>query len=141
ARSHKPVVIHAGPEPAASGYGFDVRPYSGAARVQRALERHPDATAIIPHLGYDEHALFESMLAGFPNLYLDTAMVIAGFFPGGPDAEICRRWPGRILYGTDYPALPYEWTRELEVIRGLKLPPEDEARVLGGNAQRLFGIH
>jgi len=51
-----------------------------------------------------------------------------------------RRHPTRILYGTDYPNLPYDWQQELGVIRALKLPPDDEAKILSGNAQRLFGI-
>jgi predicted TIM-barrel fold metal-dependent hydrolase len=140
ARYRKPVMIHAGPEPAASGYGFDVRPYSGFERVRRALERHPDAIAIVPHLGFDQFAQFEALLDEFPNLYLDTTMAIAGYFPAGPDLEILRRRPGRILYGTDFPNLPYDWSRELGVIRGLKLSAETEAALLGNTAARLFGI-
>jgi predicted TIM-barrel fold metal-dependent hydrolase len=80
------------------------------------------------------------MLDEFEHLYLDTTMAIASYFPGGPNAEMLRRRPDRILYGTDFPNLPYEWSRELEVVRALRLPPADEARVLGGNAARLFGI-
>ena len=85
ARYRKPIVIHAGPEPAGAGYGFDVRPYSGFEKVRRALEKHPDAIAIVPHLGFDQFAQFEALLADFPNLYLDTTMAIAGYFEVGPD--------------------------------------------------------
>ena len=60
--------------------------------------------------------------------------------PGGPDVEMLRRRPDRILYGTDFPNIPYEWSRELSVVRGLRLPAGDEERVLGGTAARLFGI-
>jgi predicted TIM-barrel fold metal-dependent hydrolase len=158
ARHHKPLVIHCGREPASAGYGVDVRALSGAARLRRALERHPDTVCIVPHLGWDEPAEFEAMLDEFEHLYLDTTMAIAGYLPdaprfrappvagearssaGGPAAEILRRRPDRILYGTDFPNLPYEWSRELDVVRGLRLPPSDEARVLGGTAARLFGI-
>lgn len=139
ARYRKPVVLHAGREPANEGYGIDVHAFSGAARVRRALQEHPDAIVIIPHLGADEFAVFEQMLGEFENLYLDTAMVVGGFFPAMPDLEMVRRHPDRILYGTDYPNLPYDWTRELTVLRGLHLSQEAEARVLSGNAQRLFG--
>jgi predicted TIM-barrel fold metal-dependent hydrolase len=140
ARYRKPVVIHAGREPAVEGYGIDVHSVSGASRVRRALRQHPDAIVIIPHLGADEFAEFEAMLGEFENLYLDTAMVIGGYFPIGPDIEMVRRHPERILYGTDYPNLPYDWMRELAVIRELHLPAEAEALVLSGNAGRLFGI-
>lgn len=142
AKHRKPMVFHCGREPSFQAYGchVGVRELSGAARLRRALERHPTTICVVPHLGFDETAEFEAMLDDFEHLYLDTTMAIGGFFPNGPDAEIVRRRPDRILYGTDFPALPYEWSRELEILRGLRLPPDDEARVLGGTAARLFGI-
>lgn len=140
ARHGKPVVIHAGREPATSGYGIDVHEVSGAARVRRALSRHPGAIAVVPHLGGDEYEAFERLLGEFEHLYLDTAMVIGGYFPVGPDLDLVRRHPRRILYGTDFPNLPYDVGRELAVVREMKLPPQDEALVLGGNAMRLFAI-
>lgn len=140
AKYRKPVVVHAGREPASPAYGLDVHTISGAHRVRRVLERHPDAVLIVPHLGGDEYGAFEALLTEFPNLHLDTAMVLARFFPDHPDAGLLARHPDRILYGTDYPRLPYEWDRELRFIRSLGLAPEDEAKILGGNAQRLFGI-
>ena len=141
ARHRKPIVIHCGPEPSANGgYGIDTRTVSGAERVSRALDRHPDAIAIVPHLGADEFAQFEALLGRHQNLSLDTTMVIGGYFETGPDLELLRRHPTRILYGTDFPQLPYEWDRELKVVRGLALPAADEALILGGNAARLFGV-
>lgn len=138
ARHRKPVVIHCGPEPAFEGYGIDVRAVSGANRLRRALDKHPDAIVIVPHLGFDDTDQFEAMLASYPNLYLDTTMAIAGYFPKQPDVEILRRHPDRILYGTDYPNLPYEWDRELVALRKLNLPKLDEEKILAANALRLF---
>jgi predicted TIM-barrel fold metal-dependent hydrolase len=139
ARYRKPVTIHCGPEPSLpGGYGIDTRTVSGADRLKRALDRHPDAIAIVPHLGVDESDKFEAMLADYPGLYLDTTMAATGYFPYEPSPDIIRRHPDRILYGTDYPNLPYAWDRELKMLRSLNLPPADEAAVLGGNAMRLF---
>ncbi len=141
ARHRKPIVIHCGPEPSlGSAYGIDTRTVSGAERISRALARHPDAIAIVPHLGADEFVQFEALLSRHENLHLDTTMAIAGYFENGPDLELLRRQPGRLLYGTDFPNLPYQWDRELKIIRGLKLQAADEARILGDNAARLFGI-
>jgi len=139
ARYRKPVVIHCGPEPALPGYGVDPRAVSGADRLRRALERHPDAVVVVPHLGFDDTERFEQMLATHPNLYLDTTMVIGGYFERQPDLEILRRRPERILFGTDFPNIPYEWDRELRALRALKLPAADEEKILSGNALRLFG--
>lgn len=141
ARYRKPVVIHCGPEPSLDGaYGIDTRTVSGAERLSRALDRHPSAIVIVPHLGADEFEQFEALLSRHENLHLDTTMAISGYFKYGPDLEMLRRNPRRILYGTDFPNLPYEWDRELKIIRGLKLPEEDEAAILGGNAARLFSL-
>ena len=139
ARYRKPVVIHCGPEPALQGYGVDPRAVSGADRLRRALDRHPDAVVIVPHLGFDHTAQFEEMLAGYPNLYLDTTMVIGGYFERQPDVEILRRHPDRILFGTDFPNIPYPWDRELRALRAMSLPRQDEEKILSGNALRLFG--
>jgi len=139
ARFRKPVVIHCGPEPALQGYGVDPRTVSGADRLRRALERHPDAVVVVPHLGFDDTPQFEQMLADFPNLYLDTTMVIGGYFERQPALEILSRHPDRILYGTDFPNIPYPWDRELRALRALGLPAADEEKILSGNALRLFG--
>jgi predicted TIM-barrel fold metal-dependent hydrolase len=138
ARHRRPVVIHCGPEPAIEGYGIDVRAVSGAAKLRRALDRHPDAIVIVPHLGFDDTAEFEEMLGSYPNLHLDTTMVVGGYFPRQPDVGILRRHPDRILYGTDFPNIPYEWDRELRALRALKLPAADEQKILSANALRLF---
>ncbi|MGZ6125475.1 MAG: amidohydrolase family protein [Myxococcales bacterium] len=139
ARFRKPVVIHCGPEPALAGYGVDPRAVSGADRLRRALDRHPGAVVIVPHLGFDHTPQFEEMLASHPDLYLDTTMVIGGYFQRQPDLEVLRRHPDRILYGTDFPNIPYEWDRELRALRALKLPPPDEEKILSANALKLFG--
>ncbi|MFL5398481.1 MAG: amidohydrolase family protein, partial [Myxococcales bacterium] len=157
--------IHCGREPASAGYKVPVHEISGAALLRRALERHNSTICIVPHLGWDEPDEFEAMLAEFPNLYLDTTMVIEGFLHGrdrmqqmvksisGAHAvgagvfcrakivkRIVERWPNRILYGTDFPNLPYGWSHELSAIRALGLPTTTEELLLGGNADRLFGI-
>jgi predicted TIM-barrel fold metal-dependent hydrolase len=138
ARHRKPVVIHCGPEPSLPGYGVDTRAVSGAAKLRTALRKHPDAIVIVPHLGFDDTPLFEEMLGEFPNLHLDTTMVIGGYFDRAPDVEILRRHPDRILFGTDFPNIPYDWNRELNALRAMKLPPADEEKILSGNALRLF---
>jgi predicted TIM-barrel fold metal-dependent hydrolase len=145
ARHRRPVVFHCGKEPASPGYGIDVHTVSGASRLRRALSRHPEAVCVVPHLGADEYVEMEAMLDEFPNLYLDTAMAIGGAFEGAmqlrsASLDLLLRRPGRLLYGSDFPNLPYEWTRELRVIDGLGLGAGAKAALLGGTAARLFGI-
>ena len=46
----------------------------------------------------------------------------------------------RLLAGSDYPHMIGSLDKMKASIAALELPPEDEAKVLGGNAARLLGI-
>jgi predicted TIM-barrel fold metal-dependent hydrolase len=132
--------IHAGREPAIEEYGLDVRAISGADRVENILRRHPELKMIIPHLGIDETDRFYALMETYPNLYLDTAMVLGGFFPVQTSKEELRGHSDRILYGTDYPHIPYEMEWELKAILNMDLGETALRRILFENAARLFPL-
>jgi len=157
AAAHRvPVVIHAGDAPASQHYRCDVRALCQPAAIERALARHPRATVIVPHLGAGRVDEVAALLGRHENLYLDTTMTLSRFLPVDDTmrateeslvaawldraATLLRAWPGRILYGTDFPNIPYEWTRELSVIAELGLPDPIVAALLGGTARRLFAL-
>lgn len=133
-----PVVIHAGRAPCLEGYGVDPAALCDVAATRRMLERHPRLTMIVPHLGADQEAAHFALLDQFPNLYLDTTMAVAGGL--GPDADPAplARHAERILFGTDFPNIPYGWRHELDWLRA-HVPEPALGRILGGNAARLFG--
>lgn len=139
ARAGVPLVIHAGREPSSDAYGVDTRALCGADAMERMLARHPGTTVVVPHLGADEYAAYERMLDAHPNLWLDTTMSIGGYFQGTDDLSVLERRPGRLLYGTDFPNLPYAWDRELKRIAAAGLDASALAAICGGNARRLFG--
>jgi predicted TIM-barrel fold metal-dependent hydrolase len=134
-----PVVIHSGRAPVSGGYGVDVAKLCSVAATRRALERHPELTLVVPHLGSDEVAEHLALLDQFPNLHLDTTMVLADFFspPVLSAAELERR-ADRILYGTDFPNLPYDWDRELRWLEAQPLSASAREAILSKNALRLF---
>src|SRR5438067_888830 len=122
-----------------SEHAWDIRyriPVDEAVRTLR--EGGIDRCVVLPYA--HKPGMAAALHDAFLNLYLDTTMAIAGYFSDQPDLELLRRRANRILYGTDFPNLPYEWDRELGVLRGLGLPAADEALILSGNAVRLFGI-
>jgi predicted TIM-barrel fold metal-dependent hydrolase len=45
-----------------------------------------------------------------------------------------------VLYGTDFPNIPYAWDREVKRLTELGLAPDHLAALLGGTAAGLFGI-
>jgi predicted TIM-barrel fold metal-dependent hydrolase len=134
----RPVIIHAGREPSSPAYGLDVRALCGVDQVERVLQRFPRLQLVVPHLGADEFVEYERLLQRYENLWMDTTMVVAGFFPGAPSDDVIRRNAKRLMYGTDFPNIPYAWDRELHRLRGLKLPEADEHALFVGNAERLF---
>ena len=138
ARAKVPIVIHCGREPSSDAYGIDAHAISGAARTARMLERHPETTVVVPHLGSDEYADFEAMLDRHPNLWLDTTMTQGSYFPTDPGTGILARRHERLIYGTDFPNIPYAWDRELKAIAGAGLPDAHLRAIAGGNAARVF---
>ena len=134
----KPVVIHAGREPSSPAYGVDTRALCGADQVDRVLQRFPELTMVVPHLGADEFVEYEALLRRHEHLYLDTTMAVSGFFGAdAPDAMVLEN-TDRLLYGTDFPNLPFAWDRELT--RLVARPFDDAARkrLFSGNARSVF---
>jgi predicted TIM-barrel fold metal-dependent hydrolase len=137
-RAGVPVVIHAGREPSSDAYGVDTRALCSADQVDAVLARHPALTLVVPHLGADEFDEYFALLDRHPRLFLDTTMSVAGYFPGSVDPLALAPHADRILYGTDFPGLPFAWDRELKRLVA-RLPQEALRPILSANALRLFG--
>jgi uncharacterized protein len=135
-----PVVIHAGREPKSPGYACDPHAICSAERVERVLGAYPRLRLSVPHLGADEFDAYGRLLERFDNLYLDTTMAIAGYFPDEVPFRLLEARPERVMYGTDFPNIPYAWDRELRRIAARGLREEALRAVLGGTARELFGI-
>ncbi len=134
------LIMHAGREPSMPQYRCDPYQLCSAESVERVLTDHPKLKLVVPHLGANEYDAYERLLARFDNLWLDTTMAAADYFPGGTPRRLIESRPERILYGTDFPNLPYAWDREVKALHALGLPEAAEAQVLGGTARRLFGL-
>jgi len=139
-RTDKPIVIHAGREPSNPNYRCDPRQLCSAERIQRVLDEHPRLRLCVPHLGVDEFKAYERLLERYDRLWLDTTMVLADYFPIELPIRLLRCRPDRIIYGTDFPNIPYAWDREIRRVAGLDLPPEHRAKILSSNAVDFFRI-
>lgn len=132
-------VVHCGREPSTTAYGVDPRAICAVDRTRRVLERLPGLRLVVPHIGADEYDAYLGLLAEHEHLYLDTAMSCAEYFAERPHLPAVERWAGRILYGTDFPIVPYEVDRELRVLaRRVESDAALEA-LLRGTARRLWG--
>ncbi|NOY94324.1 MAG: amidohydrolase [Deltaproteobacteria bacterium] len=135
-----PVVFHAGREPKSPAYRCDPWQLCSADRVERVLRRFPTLKLVVPHLGADELSAYRMLLGHYDNLWLDTTMAIAGYLPGADAEPLTSYRPERLIYGSDFPNLPYAWDRELGIARDAGLDEQALTAFLGGNARALFGI-
>ena len=67
-------------------------------------------------------------------------MAVAGYFPGWDWTDVIRRIGDRLLYGTDFPNLPYAWDREARCLEALGLPEATSRRIFSENARRVFSL-
>ena len=104
------------------------------------LRDHPTLKLCVPHLGADEFDGYERLLERHDNLWLDTTMALADYLPNlpPPPRSMILDHPHRILYGSDFPIIPFAWDRELRKLAGFGLSDDGRSRVLGQNALALF---
>lgn len=111
---------------------------SSPRRLANLLEKVPDLIAIGAHFGgYSRWEEARQCLKGSGAWY-DTSSALA-FMPPAYFRELGYELGiDRLLFGTDYPM--WDVSGELKRFMALDLPDEDNAKVLGGNFERLFGI-
>jgi len=138
--NRKPMVIHAGREPKSSAYRCDPYKICSADRVERVLKDFPDLRICVPHLGFDEVTAYRKMIEKYDNLWLDTTMVVTNYFSISADIDLTRyRWD-RVMYGSDFPNIPYAWDRELKQLKALDLPSQLLKMLLSKNATDFFSL-
>ncbi len=141
----KIMLIHCGTGPhfkdkPVNGYGYDVTSVSGVKHFEKIIGKYPNMTFVVPHLGYEEVDEFFALLKDYPNLYLDTTMAIANYLPGIVKPEQIVRHADRLIFGTDFPNIPYEWSREKKKLLEMKIGIENEEKIFWRNAEVLLGL-
>jgi predicted TIM-barrel fold metal-dependent hydrolase len=128
------ILIHAGrlPEP---------NEHVGARAFQRMMRRFPTLKTIVAHAGADEFDAFFDLCATYAGVYLDTAMVFNRFLGGPPPIQRVLEFQDRVLYGSDFPNIPYAVQSGVEAILDLRLGRALEEKLLCTNAARLFGLN
>ena len=135
ADSGTPLVLHAGSGPAPGSH-------TGPAGIADVLSRHPSLKVIIAHMGMPEYSEFLDLADGYDDVRLDTTMAFVDFWDGPTPAEITPRLidlQDKILFGTDFPNIPYAYAHQVEALQRLDLGDEWMADVLWNNGVKLFG--
>lgn len=138
-RRRIPVVLHAG-----AVYGVDGgEEHCGVGPVRALLDRHPDLTLVIAHLGAPDYLDFLDLAEEVATISLDTAMVLT-------DRELIGRFPrehlprlralsDRILFGSDFPTVPHDYATQVRALARMALDEDEVRSVLHDNAERLLG--
>lgn len=111
-----PVVIHCGHGPLRGEH-------TGIGVFAEVLARHPQLVAVLAHAGMPEYDDALALVHRFPRVYLDTTMVgvpfTEGFMPTPPDwPQRLAEVPDRVVLGTDFPNIPYDYATQLRAIAG-----------------------
>ncbi|RJR19937.1 MAG: amidohydrolase [Desulfobacteraceae bacterium] len=138
--NNKPLIMHVGREPKSPAYHCDPYEICNSEKLETVLRNFSGLRICVPHLGFDEISAYRRLTETYDNLWLDTTMMLSGYFISeeaiNPDAFRIDR----IIYGSDFPNIPYAWDRELKRIKALGLAPEILELILRKNACNFFRI-
>ena len=133
-----PVVIHSGSAPVPGRH-------TGPAGITRLLDRHPDLTLVVAHLGMPEYHEFADIAEAHPHVHLDTTMIGTDFtheFAPLPEDYVARLagLADKVVLGSDFPNIPYPYAHQIEALARLDLGDEWMRAVLWSNGARLLGL-
>lgn len=136
AEARVPVLIHCGSAPLPGRF-------TGSGPIGEVLREFPSLPVIIAHLGAGEFEAFLDLASSRPLTWLDTTMALTDFmqglqpFPPGrlPQLQELAR-AGRVLFGSDFPNIPYPYAHQVEVLDDAGL---DLVQVMWEAPRALFG--
>jgi hypothetical protein len=138
--NNKPVVIHFGKEPKSPVYRCDPHTICGADKLARVLTNFPKLNICVPHLGFSETGEYKRLIEKNDNLWLDTTMALTDYFHIQERIDLQEYRIDRIMYGSDFPNIPYAWDRELKWLRDSHLGDDKLDMILNINAADFFNL-
>ncbi|MBN1802478.1 MAG: amidohydrolase [Candidatus Lokiarchaeota archaeon] len=136
---NKWICMHAGTAPYRNQY-------VGYKHFVEFLKKYPDIKVIIAHMGAFEYKKFLALLDTHENMYLDTTMIYVpnNIFPERkskrPKAEDLLSYQDRILFGTDFPNIPYKYENSTRGLLEMNLPRDFYEKIFYKNAESVFNL-
>jgi uncharacterized protein len=122
-------------------------PFTGLAPVRGVLDRFPRLRVCIAHMGYFEPEGFLALTEDFEHVYLDTTMALApaaARYVGGDPAAVTTtqlvRHQDRIVFGSDFPLIPYPYEEERRWAVDRGLPDTVRRKIFYDNALRFLDL-
>ena len=135
-----PVVTHVGSGPAPGAV-----PFTGQDVFADVMADVPGLRAIIAHMGAPQWEGFLALVLRHERMALDTTMAFTDFFAGisrfpADLLETVAANPDRVVLGTDFPNIPYDYCHELASLVALGFDGDWLRAVCWGNAAAILGI-
>ncbi|GAA1479771.1 amidohydrolase family protein [Gordonia sinesedis] len=133
-----PIIIHCGSGPAPGRY-------TGPEPIEALLHRFPSLPLVVAHMGTPEYAEFLELAERFENVRLDTTMTFTDFSEADAPYPVelkprLRDLGDKILFGSDFPNIPYSYRHALDAVARLDLGNDWLRGVFYQNAARLFSV-
>jgi predicted TIM-barrel fold metal-dependent hydrolase len=135
------VVMHAGTAPM-----FTDDPNVGVDRFRSFLASFPELRVCVAHMGAYEVEAFLDLARAHESVFLDTTFAMssvarrfADFDPAAVPDEVLTELSTSIMYGSDYPNIPYPYRREREHLLGRTLSTAVCRDVFSRTARRFLG--
>lgn len=116
--------------------------WCGVDTIRALLDRHPDLTLVIAHLGMPEYAAAARLAEEADDVHLDLSMTLHDSEVGFdvPEAVTARLHDlaSRLVFGSDYPSIPHDYATQVRALARLGLGDDALRDVLSGNARRLL---
>jgi len=132
--------MHVGREPKSTAYDCDPYELCSAEKTENTLRDFPDLKICVPHMGLGETTTYRKLIEKYDNLWLDTTMVLTDYFEPGVTIDLAGCRTDRIMYGSDFPNIPYEWDRELKVLNEADISRDALIRISSKNAVDFFSL-
>lgn len=136
----KPIVMHVGREPKSLAYSCDPYQLCNVENLEQIITNFPDLKICVPHLGFDEVKAYKKLIEKYDNLWLDTTMVITDYFTIEEKINLSHYRSDRIMYGSDFPNIPYAWDRELKVLKRAHISYDVLEKISHKNAIDFFDL-
>jgi predicted TIM-barrel fold metal-dependent hydrolase len=128
--SGHPVVVHVGRSSLGTTGDADLVP------LERVAERWPEARIVVAHCGAPAVAPTLALLRRARSVHADLTPVVGSLVPlTRGDIEGLER---KLLFGSDVPNTTATLEETLALVRSWGLPADQEAAILGGNANALL---
>jgi uncharacterized protein len=121
--------------------------FTGVERFARLMARFPRLRVCVAHMGAFQSAEFLALLARYPHLHVDTTMAMSALatpYVGADPTAVSNAdlvaHQDRILFGSDFPLIPYDYDEERRWAWERGLDASVRRKIFHDNALRFYGL-